>query len=129
MARVSNYRELVIWNKAYQICLYTIGLCENSKIKTKYYLVDQISRSALSIPSNIAEGFGRGSDREFVRFLGYSVGSLNELQTQCSIAKDLGLIQENDFQGFFRDSEELSKMIMAFILYLKRGKSKPQPTN
>ena len=80
-----------------------------------YGLTSQIRRSAVSIPSNIAEGFGRRSSNEFKRFLQIAMGSLFELQTQLEISKNLEFLDDKAFDELFQDSREIERMLSAFI--------------
>lgn len=80
-----------------------------------YGLTSQIRRSAVSIPSNIAEGFGRRSSNEFTRFLQIAMGSLFELQTQLEISKDLEFLDDKTFDELYQDSREIERMLSAFI--------------
>ncbi|WP_428224910.1 four helix bundle protein [Flavobacterium sp.] len=84
-------------------------------------MISQIRRSCISIPSNIAEGFGRGSNKEFYRFLRISIGSLFEFQTQLEIAYNLEYISEKDFTTLFESSRELERMISAFMKKIKEN--------
>lgn len=80
-----------------------------------YGLTSQIRRSAVSIPSNIAEGFGRKSQQDFLRFLKISMGSLFELQTQLRISKNIEFNNEQEFNKLFESTRELERMLSSFI--------------
>ncbi len=84
-----------------------------------FALTSQIKRCSVSIPSNIAEGFGRGTNRDYHRFLNISMGSLFELQTQIEIAYNLEYINEPDFNEIYNDSRELERMLSSFISKVK----------
>lgn len=71
--------------------------------------------NAISIPSNIAEGFGRNSNKEYLRFLNVSMASLFELQTQLEISKNIEYLTEQEFNKLYEDSRELERMLVAFI--------------
>ena len=87
-----NLKELKIWAKAIDLSTEVYRLTANFPKEEKYGLTSQIRRSAVSVPSNIAEGAGRNSDKEFIYFLGVSNGSSFELQTQLLIAQNLELV-------------------------------------
>ncbi|MBS1556442.1 MAG: four helix bundle protein [Bacteroidetes bacterium] len=87
-----NLKELKIWHKAIELTTEVYRLTAEFPKEEKYGLTSQVRRAAVSIPSNIAEGAGRNSDKEFVHFLGISNGSSYELQTQLIISKNLDLI-------------------------------------
>jgi len=92
---VKSYRDLVVWQKAVS---FVIGIYKTTKSfpkEEKYGITNQIRRAAVSVPSNIAEGFGRNSKKDFIRFLYISIGSLFEVQTQLDISNKLGFINEN----------------------------------
>ena len=82
-------------------------------------LTSQIRRSAISIPSNIAEGYGRESNKEYLRFLNISISSLFEMQTQLEIAKNINYINETDFNNIYEDSREIERMLTSFIKKIK----------
>jgi len=90
-----NLKELKIWQKAVDLATDVYKLTADFPKEETYGLTSQIRRSVVSISSNIAEGAGRNSGREFVQFLGISNGSAYELQTQLIISKNLGLICTN----------------------------------
>jgi four helix bundle protein len=77
-------------------------------------LTSQIRRSAVSIPSNIAEGYGRESQKDFLRFINFAVSSLFELQTQIEIAKNINYLNETEFNNIFEKTRELEAMMIAF---------------
>ena len=85
-----------------------------------YGLTSQIRRSAISIPSNIAEGYGRNSTGDYTRFLQIALGSLFELQTQIEIAFNLNYISEITFQTLFDQSREIERMLSSLINKLKK---------
>ena len=87
-----NLKELKVWNKAIELATEVYQITADFPKEEKYGLTAQIRRSAVSVPSNIAEGAGRNSNKEFNHFLGISNGSSYELQTQFSISRNLDLI-------------------------------------
>ncbi len=112
---IKTFRDLQIWQKSMEL---VTGVYTVSKLFPKeevYCLTAQIRRCAVSVPSNIAEGYGRNAPNEFVRFLEIATGSLFELQTQIEIAFNLGYIEKNCFDGFYESSKELERMISSFI--------------
>jgi four helix bundle protein len=86
----------------------------------KFGIVSQIRRSAVSIPSNISEGYGRNSNKDFIRFLNISMGSLFEVQTQAEIAYNLEFMDQEDFEDLFQQSREVERIISSFIRSLNR---------
>ena len=104
-----NLKELKIWKRAIEMATNVYRLTANFPKEEKYGLTSQIRRSAVSVPSNIAEGAGRNSDKEFCHFLGVSNGSSYELQTQLIISKNLGLVS-TDVDGLIDELDQLQKM-------------------
>ena len=84
-----------------------------------YALTSQIKRSAVSIPSNIAEGYGREGKKDYVRFLNISLSSLFELQTQLEIAYNLNYLNSKSFNKLYEDSREIERMLSSFIRKIK----------
>ena len=94
LGKVNSYRDLVVWQKSRSLASAAYRLCMTPSFERHRGLSDQIMRSAVSIPSNIAEGDERGTNKDSLRFLQIARGSLAELETQLSIAEDLGIIPQ-----------------------------------
>lgn len=109
-----HLQNLIIWEKSMELAKSTYNLTINLPETEKYGLMTQMRRSAISIPSNIAEGAGRSSDKEFKHFLGIANGSVFELQTQLLLAKNLSLIQKMEVDPLIDICTELQKMIYSF---------------
>jgi len=103
-----SFEDLEVWQRACRQCTSIYEMFEDCK---KYSLKDQIERSSLSVPSNIAEGHERNSKADFQRFLNIALGSNAELQTQLYIARKLNLIKQPIFQSSINESKEISAMI------------------
>jgi len=103
-----SFEDLEVWQRACRQCTSIYEMFEDCK---KYSLKDQIERSSLSVPSNIAEGHERNSKADFQRFLNIALGSNAELQTQLYIARKLNLIKQPVFQSRINESKEISAMI------------------
>ncbi|WP_200825127.1 MULTISPECIES: four helix bundle protein [Aquimarina] len=84
-----------------------------------YGLTSQIRRASVSIPSNIAEGYGRMGKNDYLRFLNIAISSLFELQTQLEIGKNLSFLQENNFNILFEDTREIERMLVSYIKKIK----------
>ena len=110
-----EYKELTVWQKAMDLALLTYKLVKSLPREELYGLSDQMRRSAVSIPSNIAEGYQRGSDKELSYFLRIALGSCAELETQLLLCKNLEYCQTNDLQATMRANEEVGKMLNAFL--------------
>ena len=92
------YKNLLVWQKGMELVKVVYALMKRFPRNENFRLCDQLSRAVVSIPSNIAEGNGRGSKKEFAHFLAIARGSLYETMTQLEIAVDLGYINESDVQ-------------------------------
>ena len=105
-----NLKELKIWHKAIDMATDVYRLTIDFPKEEKYGLTSQIRRAAISVPSNIAEGVGRNTDKEFNHFLGISNGSAYELQTQLIISKNLDLVDAR-VEQILDEINQIQKMI------------------
>lgn len=113
-----NFKNLKIWQKSRELVKEAFLLTIDFPAEEKFGLISQILRSAYSIPSNIAEGSGRNSNREFSRFLDIALGSAFELETQLILASDIHYLFEEKLQ-FLQDLlQEIQKMIYSFKIKL-----------
>ena len=108
---VNSYRELVVWQKAMDLVVEVYRLVKLLPREERYALSDQMRRSAVSTPSNIAEGHTRNSTKEYIQFLSIAKGSNAELQTQLSICSRLGYLSDEQISKVIVLSEEVGKMI------------------
>ena len=115
MAAVNSYRDLLVWQKAMGLVIEIYKITQAFPATEVYALTTQIRRCAVSIPSNIAEGYGRNSTADYKRFLQIAVGSLFELQTQIEIAFNLNYLSKNIFDDFFEKTKELDRMLLSLI--------------
>ena len=90
------YKKLIVWQKSMELVNVVYGLMENFPKDERFRLCDQLSRAVVSIPSNIAEGNGRGSKKDYAHFLSIARGSLYETMTQLEIAVNLGYLNDDD---------------------------------
>jgi len=114
-----NLKELKIWNKAIDLTVDVYKATSTFPSDERFGLTSQSRRSAVSIPSNIAEGAGRNSNKEFNNFLGIANGSSYELQTQLVISNRLNLLNDNLLNDLLQQIDELQKMNFAFQQMLK----------
>ncbi|MBS1682228.1 MAG: four helix bundle protein [Bacteroidetes bacterium] len=114
-----NLIELKIWHKAMEVATQVYRLTTDFPKEEKYGLTSQIRRSAVSIPSNIAEGAGRNSNKEFVHFLGISNGSSYELQTQLLLCKNLNLV-DSQIDLLLDQIDQIQKMNYSLQLKLSQ---------
>lgn len=116
----SDYKSLEVWRKSILLCKEVYLLTRKLPKEETYVLSDQMRRAAISIASNIAEGQGRESKKEFLKFLSISRGSLCELETQCIIAIEIGLLNDEDVSEILSLCSEIGKMIRALANYLSK---------
>lgn len=109
-----TFRDLLIWQKSMDLVTKTYEITKQFPKEEVFGLTSQIRRCSVSIPSNIAEGFGRQSNKEFSRFLNFSTSSLFEYQTQLEISKNVQFLNETEFNNLYQDSRELEAMIVSF---------------
>ncbi len=122
MSKIVLYKDLIVWKKAVDLSEQVYLECKNFP-KGEYSFKDQIVRCSLSVPSNIAEGKGRSGYKDLLKFLIIARGSLYELQTQLLIAHRVNLIETQNHSGLFKLSEEVVKLLNAFIGKVNRDNS------
>jgi len=110
-----GFKELLVWQKASDLAVLIYKTTNENEFKKDFGLRDQVRRSAVSVPSNIAEGDERDTDKESVRFFYIAKGSLAELRTQMEIAYKIGYIDESQFKGIEDKAIEIGKMLGALI--------------
>jgi len=118
---MKTFRDLFIWQKAMILVTRTYQITNEFPKYEIFGLTSQIRRCAVSIPSNISEGFGRHSNKDFSRFLNIAISSLFEYQTQIEIAKNINYINESEFKTLYESSRELEAMIFSFANKVKEN--------
>ncbi|MRX37968.1 four helix bundle protein [Flavobacterium sp. LC2016-23] len=116
---MSDFRKLLIWQKSVALTTKIYFSTNHFPKEEIFGLTSQIRRSSISIPSNIAEGYGRESDKDFLRFLNIAIASLFEMQTQLEIAKNITYLNEQEFNNLYEDSREVERMLVSFIKKIK----------
>ena len=109
--QINSYHDLIVWQKSIDLVEEVYQLIKHLPKDEIYALSSQMRRSAISIPSNIAEGQQRHTTKEFVNFLSFAKGSNAELQTQLIICIRLGYFTKEQIQGTLNLSEEISRML------------------
>jgi four helix bundle protein len=109
--KVESYQDLQVWQKSMDLVLECYKLTQRFPANEQYGLTSQLRRATVSVPANIAEGFGRWHRKEFVRFLLTANGSLKEVETHLFISERLGYLQKPDLQKALGLTEELGKML------------------
>ena len=118
MAKFKSFEEITSWQKSRVFTKQIYEITENSRCKKDIDFVRQIRRASLSITSNIAEGFERNTDKEFVYFLYIAKASAGEVRSQLYLAFDLEYITKNEFDSLSESISEISKLLSGFIKYL-----------
>ena len=108
---MAGYRDLKVWQSAMQLAEETYRLSQSFPNHEIYGLTSQLRRATVSIPSNIAEGHGRNSPKEFYHFLGIALGSLAELETQLLLAKRLKYLEADQITAVLKTTDEMAKML------------------
>lgn len=117
---IRNYRDLMAWQKAMDLVEGVYRVSQKFPASERFGLLAQIRRAAVSVPSNIAEGQGRGSDREFGQFLKIAYGSLREVETQLLIAQRLGFAAESEVARLLDLSAETGRLLNGLLRTLNR---------
>ena len=123
MGKIEKFEDIVAWQKARVLVREVYRVCSVENYKKDYNLIDQTRRSAISIMANIAEGFARRTNKEFINFLGMAHASAAELQSHLYVALDQNYISKEDFNVLYNGTEEISKMIQGFANYLRNSNS------
>jgi len=119
MARIQKFEEIEAWQGGRQLAKSVYGITSVGKFSKDFGLRDQIRRAAVSVISNIAEGFERGGDQEFLQFLALSKGSCGELRAQLYVALDQGYITQKEFEPLVGQAVAVSRMIAGLMRYLR----------
>ena len=114
----SNYRDLVVWQKSMDLVEKTYAVVRRLPKEENYALSDQMRRAAVSIPSNIAEGYSRLASKDYARFLTIARGSVYELQTQLLICRRLNYLSEDSVKDAIQLSDEIGRMLYSIIVKL-----------
>lgn len=120
MAYIKSYKELIVWQKSILLVKEIFILTDKFPKSELYGIISQMRRSAVAIPSNIAEGYGRKSLKEYSQFYSIAYGSGLELETQILIAKELGLAKKEDFDKVELLLEEVLKMLNSMTSKMKK---------
>ena len=117
---MKTHKDLDIWKLGIELVEEIYKLCENYPNDERFGIVSQLKRAAISIPSNIAEGSARNSQKEFIQFCYISLGSLSEIETQLIISEKLKFLPQENLKKVLLNIETLRKKLLNFIKYLKR---------
>ena len=112
---MQDFRNLKVWKRAHQVVLNVYGCTASFPAEERYGLTSQVRRSATSVPSNIAEGCGRGSDADFARLAQIAMGSASELEYQLLLAHDLQLLPKADYRKLLNDVQDVRRMLSGLL--------------
>jgi four helix bundle protein len=119
MNRIERFEDIVAWQKARVLTREIYACTKLDHFARDYGLKDQIRRSLVSTMANIAEGFDRGGDNEFVQFLSNSKGSCGETKSHLYVALDQQYVSKQQFDSLYANADEVGKLISGFMNYLK----------
>ena len=122
MSKITSFRELLVWQKSMTLAERCYRVTHRFGRDDQLVLGHEIRKSCVSIPSNIAEGFGRHYTPEYVHHLRYSSGSNNELQTQVELARRVEAISVDQATAMIADAEEVGRMLHGLVGSLERGR-------
>jgi four helix bundle protein len=117
--KIKRFEDIEAWKKARGLVRTIYDLSSNGNFAKDYSLKDQIRRGSVSVMSNIAEGYARQTDKEFVQFLYIALGSVAEVQSQLYIAQDLNYLSGEQFDEVYKQSSEVARLITGFTKYLQ----------
>jgi four helix bundle protein len=120
MAKLSSYRELLVWQKSMTLAERCYRMTRRFKRDDQVVLGHEIRKSCVSIPSNIAEGFGRHYTAEYIHHLRFSNGSNNELQTQVELSRRVEIVGYEEAATLIADAEEIGRMLHGLVASLER---------
>ena len=112
---MKDFKELVIWQRSIQLTTSIYQLTKLLPKEETYGLISQLRRAAVSVPSNIAEGYGREATAEYIRFLKIARGSLYEIETQLYLCKTLQFFTDEEIMPCLRSVEEVGKMLNTML--------------
>ena len=125
---MQNFRNIKAWQKAHELTLRVYKLTERFPKEEIYGLTSQLRRAAYSIPMNVAEGCGRTSQKELARFLDIASGSASELDYQLILVNDLGLVDQETYEGLCETLDHIRKMLTSLTKSVRATNNKQQKT-
>ena len=121
MATIKQFEDLQCWQKARELNRLIYQVSRNGTFSKDFSLRDQIRRASVSVMSNIAEGFERGGDKEFIQYLSHAKGSCGEVRCQLYAALDENYLNEGEFKQLYDQSVVVSRLIAGLMAYLRNS--------
>lgn len=121
---VKRFEDLIVWQRSHELTKMIYSYTRNGSFQRDFGLRDQIQRAVVSVMSNIAEGFGRGGNKEFIQFLFVAKGSLSEVQSLLYVSLDQIYIDKAQFQVAYDKANEISRLIVSFVKGMKESSIK-----
>jgi len=132
MNKIERFDDIIAWQKAWELTRQIYGCTKVGLFARDFGLRDQIQRSSVSTMANIAEGFERGGDKEFIQFLSHSKGSCGEVKSHLYVALDQQYVTGDQFKLLYDQADEVSRLAAGFMAYLQssavRGHKFKRPT-
>jgi four helix bundle protein len=121
MSKIQKFEDILAWQKARELAKDVYTSAKVGPFAKDFGLKDQIQRAAVSIMGNVAEGFDRGGDKEFIQFLSFSKGSCSEVKSHLYVALDQQYIVPDHFTRLYNSADEISRLLAGFMTYLKQS--------
>lgn len=125
VTRINSFKELIVWQKSMELVRIIYKQTKLFPREEVYGITSQMRRAAISVPSNIAEGYARKSRKEYVQFYSIAYGSILELETQLILVRDFGYIKDKEFKEAEDILHEVAKMLHVMLIRLKELNAKP----
>jgi four helix bundle protein len=119
---IARFEDIVAWQKARGLARSLYEITSSPVFRQDWALRDQLRRAAVSVMSNIAEGFERNGDREFIQYLAIAKGSAGEIRAQLYVALDAGMIEPGEFEKLSATTGEIGRLLGGFMKYLQQSK-------
>jgi four helix bundle protein len=121
MGKIQKFEDILAWQKARELTKEIYTHTKTSPFVKDFGLRDQIQRASVSIMGNVAEGFDRGGDKEFIQFLSVSKGSCGEVKSHLYVALDQQYIVPEQFNRLYNSADEVGRLLAGFMAYLKKS--------
>lgn len=121
MAKIERFEDMLSWQKARELTRHVYTFSKRGDFAKDFELRDQMRSASISIMSNIAEGFERGGDKEFLQFLSTAKGSCGEVRSQLYVALDQSYLTETEFGSLYSGTIEVGRLVSGFMGYLQQS--------